>query len=189
MIIAVYGGGYSHSRLLQHLIRWQIDLDAVDSTGLTALHYAYLFQQEECAKFLNHSGVDQFILEDLGRSPSDLDPSLEVRIRSVVDVDSDGSADGAPPIEYDTTMPDEAGKHYAKHFFIRQWILQGEIRSVDLVDQSSDTASKEMVLFTTVLTLRSTKPNDQRMQQIYIPVNWLHGSAQKYKTPLKPRIE
>ncbi len=121
--IAVTSG---HFRLLQHLIRWQIDLDAVDSTGLTALHYAYLFEQEECAKFLIHSGVDQFILDDLGRSPSDLSPSLEVRIRSVMDIDSDGSADGASPIECDIEMPDEAGKLYAKHFLIQQWVLQGE---------------------------------------------------------------
>ncbi len=113
-------------RLLQHLIRWQIDLNAVDSTGLTALHYSYLFQQEECARFLIHSGVDQFILDDLGRSPSDLDPSLEAKIRSVMDMDSDSSADVIPPIECDTEMPDEAGRLYAKHFLIQQWMLQGE---------------------------------------------------------------
>ena len=113
-------------RLLQHLVRWQIDLDAVDSTGLTALHYAYLFQQEECAKFLIHSGVDQFIIDDLGRSPSALSPSLEVRMRSVMDMDIDGGADDAPPIDCDTEMPDEAEMLYAKHFLIQQWVLQGE---------------------------------------------------------------
>jgi len=113
-------------RLLQHLFRWQIDLNIVDSMGFSALHYAYLFKQEECANMLIHSGVDRFILDDLGRSPADLDPSLEVRLRSIMDMDMDSSADGAPPIECDTEIPDEAGKLYAKHFLIQQWMREGE---------------------------------------------------------------
>ena len=115
-----------YSRLLQHLFRWQVDLNLVDSAGLSALHYAYLFKQEECAKFLIHSGVDRFILDDLGRSPADLDPSLEVILGSIMDMDSDSSADSAPAIEYDIEMPDEAGKLYAKHFLIQQWMREGE---------------------------------------------------------------
>ena len=113
-------------RLLHHLFRWQIDLNAVDSMGLSALHYAYLFKQEECAKILIHSGVDRFILDDLGRSPADLNPSLEVRLHSIMNNDSDSSADGTPPIEYDTEMPDEAGKLYAKRFLVQQWMGESE---------------------------------------------------------------
>jgi len=113
-------------RLLRHLSTWEIDLNVVDNTGLTALHYAYLFKQEECAKFLIHSGVDQFILDDLGRSPSDLDPSLEIRLRSNMDTDSDNHAEGVSPIEYDTEVPDEAGQLYAKRFLVQQWMRQGE---------------------------------------------------------------
>jgi hypothetical protein len=113
-------------RLLQHLFRWQVDLNIVDSMGLSVLHYAYIFKQEECAKILIHSGVDRFILDDLGRSPVDLDPSLEVRLRSIMDMDMDNSADDAPPIEFDTEMPDDAGKLYAKHFLIQQWMREGE---------------------------------------------------------------
>jgi ankyrin repeat protein len=116
-------------QLLRHLFTWEIDLDAVDNMGLTALHYAYLFKQEECAKFLIHSGVDQFILDDLGRSPSDLDPSLEVRLRSIMDTDSDSNADGASPFECDTEMADEVGKLYAKRFLVQQWMRQGEDES------------------------------------------------------------
>ena len=52
--------------------------------------------------FLIQSGVNQFILDDLGRSPSDLDPSSEVRLHSIIDIDSDGHTDSASPIEYDT---------------------------------------------------------------------------------------
>jgi len=113
-------------RMLRHLFTWEIDLNVVDNMGLTALHYAYLFKQEECAKFLIHSGVDQFILDDLGRSPSDLDPSFEVRLRSNMDIDSDNHIEGASPIEYDNEMPDETGKLYATHFLVQQWMRQGE---------------------------------------------------------------
>jgi len=113
-------------RLLQYLSRWKIDLTIVDSMGLSALHYAYIFKQEECVKILIHSGVDRFILDELGRSPADLDPSLEVRLRSIMDMDMDSSADGAPPIECDTEKPDEAGRLYAKHFLIQQWMREGE---------------------------------------------------------------
>ena len=115
-----------YSRLLQHLFRWQIDLNAVDSMGLSALHYAYLFKQEECAKFLIHSGVDRFILDDLGRSPADLDPSLEAILRSNMIIHGGSSAEDAPPIEYNTEIPDEAGKLHAKHFLIQQWMKEGE---------------------------------------------------------------
>jgi len=113
-------------RLLRYLSTWGINLNVADNMGLTALHYSYLFKQEECAKFLIHSGVDQFILDDLGRSPSDLDPSLGVRLRSNTDIDSDNYAEGASPIEYDNEMPDETEKLYAKHFLVRQWMRQGE---------------------------------------------------------------
>jgi hypothetical protein len=113
-------------RHLRHLFTWEIDINAVDHMGLTALHYAYLFKQEECAKFLIHSGVDQFILDNLGRSPSDLDPYLEVRLYPIMDIDSDSHAEGASPIEYDAEMPDEAEKLYARHFLVQQWMLQGE---------------------------------------------------------------
>ena len=132
-------------RLLQHLFEWQIDLTLVDSMGLTALHYAYLFQQEECAKFLIHSGVDQFILDDLGRSPSDLNPSLEVKLRSIMDMDIDSdSADGASPNQYDTEVPDEARKLYAKDFLIQQWMQRGEDERRGEVPQSRCQSQENM---------------------------------------------
>ena len=113
-------------RLLRQLLTWEIDLNAVDSMGSTALHYAYLFKQEECAKFLIQSDVDQFILDELGRSPSDLDPSLVVRLQSIMDVDSDSHAKGVSLIECDTEIPDDPGKLYAKPFLVQQWVLRGE---------------------------------------------------------------
>ena len=79
-------------RLLQHLCTWEIDLDAVDQMGSTALHYAYLFRQEACAKHLILSGASPSILDNLGRSPSNVDPSLEVRLHSNMEMYSDSSA-------------------------------------------------------------------------------------------------
>ena len=46
-----------------------IDLNVVDQLG-SALHHDYLLKQEECANSSIHSGVDQIILDDLGRPPS-----------------------------------------------------------------------------------------------------------------------
>ena len=111
-----------YSQLLRHLFTWEIDLNVMDNVGLTALHYAYIFQQEDCAKFLVQSGVNQFILDDLGRSPSDLDPSLEVRLHPVMDIKSDSHADGASPIEYDTEMPDKV----ANNFLAQHWTRRDE---------------------------------------------------------------
>ena len=115
-----------HVRLLKQLLTWEIDLNAGDGMGSTALHYAYLFKQEECAKFLIQSDVDQFILDDLGRSPSDLDPSLVVRLHSIMDMDSDSHAKGVSLIEHDPKVPGEAGKLNAKHFLDQRWVLRGE---------------------------------------------------------------
>ena len=123
-------------RLLRHLFTWGIDLNVVGSMGSTALHYAYLYKQEDCTKFLIQSGVNQFILDDLGRSPSDLDPSLEVGFDSNIDTDSDSHADGALPIEYDTKMQDKVEKLHATHFWVQQWMRRDEGERWDEVPPS-----------------------------------------------------
>jgi hypothetical protein len=97
-------------RLLQYLFTWGINLNAVDNMGLTALHYSYLFKQEECARFLIHSGADQFILDDLGRSPFNLAPSLEVGVHSTIHAGGNSSVDHASPIECNIDMPEETEK-------------------------------------------------------------------------------
>ena len=108
-------------RLLQHLSTWQIDLNVVDHMGSTALHYAYLFIQEECARLLIHSGAERFILDDLGRSPSSLNPSLEVRIHPIMEISGDSSTGSTPSAEFTIEMPEEADGLYAKHFLVQQW--------------------------------------------------------------------
>src|SRR5258706_3513552 len=59
-------------RLLRLLFTWEIDLNLVDNLDLTTLHYAYLFKQDDCAKFVIQSEVIQFVLVDLGRFHYDL---------------------------------------------------------------------------------------------------------------------
>ena len=112
-------------RLLRHLSRWDIDLGIVDNLGSTALHYAYIFRQAECARFLIHSGANALILDNLGRSPSDLDPSLEIELRPTVGIDGD-STTHSPSTDCDIKMPGEAEGLHAKHFFVRQWRRQIE---------------------------------------------------------------
>ena len=108
-------------RLLQHLFMWQIDLNVVDNMGLTALHYAYLFRQEECARLLIRSGANPFILDDLGRSPSNLNPSLEVRLHPNMGFGADSSIPSTSPADPTIEMPEEAERLYAKHFLVQQW--------------------------------------------------------------------
>ena len=133
-------------RLLQHLFTWQIDLNVVDNMGLTALHYAYLFRQEECARFLIRSGANQFILDDLGRSPSNLNPSLEVRLHPNMEIGADSSTPSTSPADPTIEMPEEAERLYAKNFLVQQWRRKVE-------DERSE--------------VRETPPPRHRMQDVW----------------------
>ena len=113
-------------RLLQHLFAWQIDVNVMDDMGSTALHYAYLFKQEECAGLLIRSGADPFILDDLGRSPSNLNPSLEVRLHPVMEISGDSSTHSVSTPDYIIEMPEEAEGLRAKHFLVQQWTRDTE---------------------------------------------------------------
>ena len=63
-------------QLLHHLITWGIDLNVPDVTGTTALHCAYLTGDVACASLMIRSGVNQLVLDDLGRSPAEVGPSM-----------------------------------------------------------------------------------------------------------------
>ena len=56
-------------RLLEQLISWEIDLSVRDTTGATALHFAYLYDQPKCVSLLTRSGANQQIRGELGREP------------------------------------------------------------------------------------------------------------------------
>ena len=113
-------------QLLQHLVKWKIDLDTKDKMGLTALHYAYLFKQEGCARFLIHSGANQFILDDLGRSPSDLSPSLGAILHSVGGTDENTSSNHASTGKSNPEVQEETKMLNMNHSLVQQWAQQVE---------------------------------------------------------------
>ena len=109
-------------RLLQHLVAWGIDLQVKDDMGLTALHYAYFFQQEESVVFLLCSGATRFVLDHLGRTPSDLGPQLD---RKLASGSPDSCLDDHSDIsDCDLDMPDEAEMLNAKSLLFQRWISQ-----------------------------------------------------------------
>ncbi|KAF9227355.1 hypothetical protein BS17DRAFT_747806 [Gyrodon lividus] len=61
--------------LTEFLITHDIDLDARDRNGYTALHCAVLAQSRECAKLLVDAGADLEIVNALGRTPQDISPA------------------------------------------------------------------------------------------------------------------
>jgi hypothetical protein len=50
-----------YTRLLEQLISWKIDLSVRDATGVTALHFARLFDRPDCVSLLTRNGADQQI--------------------------------------------------------------------------------------------------------------------------------
>ncbi|KAG2015690.1 hypothetical protein CC2G_008935 [Coprinopsis cinerea AmutBmut pab1-1] len=60
------------------LVRWlidhDIDIDARDRNGYTALHFAALVNSSECAKILVEAGADQEIVNSLGKIPREIAP-------------------------------------------------------------------------------------------------------------------
>jgi hypothetical protein len=54
-------------RLLEQLISWEIDLSVRDTTGATALHFAYLYDHTECVSLLTRSGANRQIRGEPGR--------------------------------------------------------------------------------------------------------------------------
>ena len=68
--------------LLRHLVAWGIDLNLTDFNGSTALHYAFLYNKTECATLLILSGADELTLDELGRSPCVLNPSMVDEVTS-----------------------------------------------------------------------------------------------------------
>jgi hypothetical protein len=59
--------GYVH--LLEQLISWEIDLSVRDTTGATALHFAYFYDHPKCASLLTRNGPNQQIRDEPGQKP------------------------------------------------------------------------------------------------------------------------
>ena len=61
-----------YRELVQKLIHWGIDPNVRDVNGFTALHTAYLCDDPFLVGFLEAEGASPFILNELGRLPTDL---------------------------------------------------------------------------------------------------------------------
>ena len=65
-----------YRELVQKLIHWGIDLNARDVNGFTALHVGYLCDDPFVIGFLEAEGAAPFVLDELGRPPTELAASV-----------------------------------------------------------------------------------------------------------------
>ncbi|TEB38349.1 hypothetical protein FA13DRAFT_1786140 [Coprinellus micaceus] len=61
--------------LVQFLIDHDIDIDARDRNGYTALHFAALVKSTDCAKLLVDAGADREIVNSLGKTAQEIAPA------------------------------------------------------------------------------------------------------------------
>jgi len=61
-----------YRQLAQRLVDWGVGLDVQDISGFTALHCAYLCEDDLMVKLLQQSGASLSVLDALGRLPTDL---------------------------------------------------------------------------------------------------------------------
>ena len=65
-----------YQELIQKLIHWGIDPNVKDVNGFTALHAAYLCDDPFAVGFLEAEGATPFVLDELGRAPTELAASF-----------------------------------------------------------------------------------------------------------------
>lgn len=81
-----------YQELVQELIHWGIDPNIRDVNGFTALHAAYLCDDPFVVGFLEAEGATPFVLDELGRSPTELAASFS----SAIGVTTTGEDEGIP---------------------------------------------------------------------------------------------
>ena len=65
-----------YRQLVRKLVHWGIDLNVRDVNGFTALHVGYLCDDAFVIGFLEAEGATPFVLDGLGRSPTELADSI-----------------------------------------------------------------------------------------------------------------
>jgi len=88
---------YGYISLLRHLVDWRIDLTTADISGLTALHCAYLKEDQESIRMLLRGGASPFVEDKLGRLPRDLAPEGSDLADAL---EGEIGTRGSPPIEH-----------------------------------------------------------------------------------------
>ena len=67
-----------YRELVQKLIHWGIDPNVRDVNGFTALHAAYLCDDPFVVGFLEAEGASPFVLDELGRLPTELAAPISI---------------------------------------------------------------------------------------------------------------
>jgi len=80
---------YDYPSLLGRLAEWHIDLTIADVNGLTALHCAYMKGDLDSVRILRRGGASETVTDNLGRTPSDLQPE---GFGSAIDFDAEVAA-------------------------------------------------------------------------------------------------
>lgn len=88
--------------LVEFLVVHQIDIDARDKNGYTALAMAAMKGHAECARLLVQAGADKEIVTALGKTPAELAPT------GFFDFAQHSASEGEPVREYDNDGDDEA---------------------------------------------------------------------------------
>ncbi|KAF9459812.1 hypothetical protein BDZ94DRAFT_1267410 [Collybia nuda] len=74
--------------LIGFLVKHEVDLDARDKNGYTALHFAVLAKSETCLRLLLEAGADREIVDALGKVPMELSKEFSEHFQTG-DIDSD----------------------------------------------------------------------------------------------------
>ena len=101
---------FGYISLLKHLVDWRIDLTIADISGLTALHCAYLKEDQESIRILLSAGASPSVKDKLGRVPRDLAPVGSDLVNGVEE--EIGTGVGSLPIEHPTDQEVPLGEQH-----------------------------------------------------------------------------
>ena len=101
---------FGYISLLKHLVDSRIDLTIADTSGLTALHCAYLKEDRESIRILLSAGASPSVEDKLGRVPRDLAPVGSDLVNGVEE--EIGTGVGSLPIEDSTDQEVPLGEQH-----------------------------------------------------------------------------
>ena len=121
-----------YRELVQKLIHWGIDLNARDVNGFTALHVGYLCDDAFVIGFLEAEGATPFVLDELGRSPSELAASV-----SGAHGITTGKDEEMDPLPVGYTNQSAAEGHLSEYLIFCHTHNQSLIRSLEFFQRST----------------------------------------------------
>ena len=109
-----------YNRLLERLISWEIDLSVGDSTGATALYFAYLYDRSDCVTLILRNGVSHQVCDTPDRRPSAINwpAANEELIDGVLYKSSDLASEHASGIKESGRSP------RAKDVLVQEWLKE-----------------------------------------------------------------